>query len=695
MGKEQKVHNFIRLISEPYIIFLVLAGLLIGFNIGFYIFSAAAICPVLVLLLFIGPAKSCKKAGIIAMAAALLIGFLFGIPKTKARNDYGIYEGVVIENRSNYFVFESNFHRYYVYEKGTEREEGDILSIEGLAEPLKFTTYEGYFDFENYLSKKGVDSELKPSYINVKWERPIRFASREKAFLEEFDDPLTKGLLSSVLFGDKDYSNEAISMASGMNALNFLSVSGLLFQAILGFFDWFFYLGFKDKTSKTIVLGIAVLLLPFGFKKVGFWRVFLGRAIGYVAFMNKKAIDPIMKTSIAGLMLFLINPFNAVSSGYLVGFGLSFFMIFTKPYRVKYVKFDRKAADLLFLMAFLMPLFIKGNEFHVLAPFYGFILLPFVYPFAALGLLSFISLPFITVLGAYSKFLLGYLNFLQTFDFSVTVGGFNELAMFSYYYGMASFFYFWDRGFTNISMKLATLGMGALLINVCPVFNFAIDQVTFLNVGQGDCIFIRSKDKTVMIDVGGNTGFDLAKEVTIPFLRKERVQSLDYVIITHYDADHSGALESLKSNFVVKHVLDKPNQFPLTIGDLFIENLNEGIPRSNNENDNSLVLSMNFIGKTWLFMGDAPEKVEREIIKKHPDIDCDVLKVGHHGSDTSTCEEFLEKVTPEDAIISVGKKNKYGHPADKIQLRLARYGARVRRTDLEGSITYRKLFGFL
>ena len=626
------------------------------------------------------------------MAAALLIGFLLGVPKTKARNDYGIYEGVVIENRSNYFVFESAFHRYYVYEKGTEREEGDILSIEGIAEPLKFTTYEGYFDFEDYLSKKGVDSELKPKTIDVKWERPIRFASREKAFLESFDDQLTRGLLSSVLFGDKDYSNEAISMASGMNALNFLSVSGLLFQAILGFFDWFFYLGFKDKTSKTIVLGISVLLLPFGFKKVGFWRVFLGRVIGYVDFMNNKEIDPIKKASIAGLILFFLNPYNAVSSGYLIGFGLSFFMILTKPYRVKYKKFDRQAADLLFLMVFLCPLFIKGNEFHILAPFYSFILLPFVYPFAALGLMSFISLPFITVLGAYSKFLLGYLNFLQNFDYSVTVGGFNELTMFAYYYGMTLFFYLWDRGFTDISMKLASLGMGALLINVCPILNYAIDQVTFLNVGQGDCIFIRNKDKTVMIDVGGNAGFDLAKEVTIPFLRKERVQKLDYVIITHYDADHSGALESLKTNFVVKHVLDNPSQFPLTIGDLFLENLNEGDPNSRNENDNSLVLSMNFIGKSWLFMGDAPEKVEREIIKKRPDLDCDVLKVGHHGSKTSTCEDLLKTFKPKEAVISCGKDNKYGHPHQEVLNRLRKYNIKIRRTDLEGTISYKTYF---
>ena len=89
-------------------------------------------------------------------------------------------------------------------------------------------------------------------------------------------------------------------------------------------------------------------------------------------------------------------------------------------------------------------------------------------------------------------------------------------------------------------------------------------------------------------------------------------------------------------------------------------------------------------------MGDAPESLERQIIKEHPNLDCDILKAGHHGSDTSSCEEFLKCVTPEVAILSVGKKNSYGHPSDKVLARFDRLGIKVRRTDVEGSITYRQ-----
>ena len=124
------------------------------------------------------------------------------------------------------------------------------------------------------------------------------------------------------------------------------------------------------------------------------------------------------------------------------------------------------------------------------------------------------------------------------------VGQFNDLTTFIYYYGLAIFFIIKDQGKTLLAQIVPLAGVVAFIINVCPLVNYASNQVTFLNVGQGDCIFIRNQNKTVLIDTGGNTSFDMAKEVDIPFLRGQRVSKLDYVIITHGDADHSGALES-------------------------------------------------------------------------------------------------------------------------------------------------------
>ena len=87
-------------------------------------------------------------------------------------------------------------------------------------------------------------------------------------------------------------------------------------------------------------------------------------------------------------------------------------------------------------------------------------------------------------------------------------------------------------------------------------------------------------------------------------------------------------------------------------------------------------------------MGDAPSEIEKEIIKKYKKLDCDILKVGHHGSDTSSSLEFLKAVTPEEAIISCGVNNSYGHPSEEVVNRLNDLDIKIRRTDLEGTIEY-------
>jgi len=693
MGKSQKIHSLIQIVAKPYISLLILLGLLVGYNIGFYLFSLTVLCPILVLLLFVFKIKGRGKEAIVSFLLTLTIGFGIGVIKTKARSDYGTYQGIVVESRQNYFLFDSGFHRYYVYEKACEREEGDVLEVTGRAYSLSFTEYEGYFSFKEYLSSKGVDSEIKTSSINVTFERPIRLAAKENEFINRFEDSVTKGLLSSILFNNKDYTNEAVLLASSMNALNFLSASGLLLGAILRFLDWLFGLKYNEKKTSTIVFVLSLFLFPFGIRKVGYWRVIIYRLISLICLHKNKSINALTKVSLVGSLLFLINPYNALNSGYLIGFGLSIFMQFTSGYRDKYERKDKRAADYLYLMIFLFPLFIKGNALHPLSPIYSFIMLPLILPFAMLGYASFASLPFVSVLKLYSGFLLGLLKALNALDYALPVGGFNALTMFIYYYGLALFYSLRDIGFTGHSNGVALLGVLSLAINVNPMLNIGLNQVVFLNVGQGDCVFIRNNTKTVMIDTGGNTSFDIAKEVLIPFLRKERVTKIDYLFITHDDADHSGGAQSLKNNFKVRNIIRSHESFPLTIGDLTFTSYNEG--GFMDANDNSLVLSLNFMGKKWLFTGDASTKTEERIIKNYPSLRCDILKIGHHGSYTSTSDAFLDLLNPQEAVISVGEANRYKHPSDSVLNKLNQKNIKIRRTDLEGSIYYTSYLGFL
>ena len=129
--------------------------------------------------------------------------------------------------------------------------------------------------------------------------------------------------------------------------------------------------------------------------------------------------------------------------------------------------------------------------------------------------------------------------------------------------------------------------------------------------------------------------------------------------MTHQDYDHVGAFEILKSNFKVLNYNLNNNFTTLKVGEITFYNLNPSI--DNSENDDSLVLYFTVRNKSYLMMGDASKEVEKEIMKKYQDLDVDILKVGHHGSDTSTSEELLKMYNPQMGIISCGRNNYYNH----------------------------------
>nr|MCR5348817.1 MBL fold metallo-hydrolase [Bacilli bacterium] len=206
------------------------------------------------------------------------------------------------------------------------------------------------------------------------------------------------------------------------------------------------------------------------------------------------------------------------------------------------------------------------------------------------------------------------------------------------------------------------------------------------DVGQGDCALIQDGLTTVMIDTGGINGFDIAQECLIPYLRKRRIYHIDALIASHQDYDHVGGVSSLCAHYEVRKYVTDVSSFPLRVGNLTFTNHNDyGFEE---ENEKSLFLSLSFMGKVWLFTGDAGVTVEKNVIRDYPDLDCDVLKVGHHGSDTSTSEAFLDAVKPEVAVISCGKNNKFGHPKTSVVRSLSKRGITIRRTDEEGTITF-------
>lgn len=667
--------------------FFALAGMTLGVWLAYSFKQPLFVLLILASLLFLLPAVRKGYLVILVFLLSLGVGAALEAFPHPEKMGYGEYTGYVIETKNNSFLLQSGWARYYVYEASTEREVGDKLRVTGKAERYEGTTYEGRFDFGEYLDKKGVCASVYPQKVESLFARPVRLRHKERAFLSSFDSN-AGALLDSLLFNKRDYNEKIIALSSSLGALYLLSASGLLFGLALKGAEKL--LGYKltERKSQGVTLLLATFFLPFGLGKIGFYRVYLSRLSDFLFGARKEGRPPKVSTSALSGLLLLLGDFHlALESGFLLGYGCSLFMSFSAAYLNETAGFKKKLKGTALLFAFLFPLYAEKNYLHLLAPLYSLLLLPFIGPFTLLGWVSFLTLPLTRFLGGYASFLLRFLEGLEKADLLVPLGPLNIVFFFFYYVAFVAFVYFQEVGFPSFAHGEGLAFAILLALNVVPLGNALVSRVSFLNVGQGDAILIQEGYTSVMIDTGGNTGFDIAKEVDIPYLYSQRIYHLDALIASHHDADHIGGKDSLLQNFKVKRFIDAASSFPLTIGSMTFTNYNTF--GGTEENEESLVLSLHFMDTDFLFTGDAPETIEKKIVAAYPSLRADVLKVGHHGSASSSCAEFLALLRPQVGIISVGAHNKYGHPAPETLRRLQKAGIPLRRTDLEGTICYK------
>ena len=213
--------------------------------------------------------------------------------------------------------------------------------------------------------------------------------------------------------------------------------------------------------------------------------------------------------------------------------------------------------------------------------------------------------------------------------------------------------------------------------------------VYFIDVGQADAIYIKDGSSNMMIDAGNNADGKLL----VKYLHEDHIGGMDD-IINNFKIDNFYMPEAISTSKTFEDVLDALDKNKVIfqtpkIGDKFtLENTNFEVlsigTDTSDLNDTSLVLKMNYNNTCVLFMGDASSNIEENLLNK--DINCQVLKVGHHGSRYSSSEDFIKKVNPAYGIIMVGKDNKYGHPTKKTLDILNKYNVNIYRTDEEGTI---------
>lgn len=233
--------------------------------------------------------------------------------------------------------------------------------------------------------------------------------------------------------------------------------------------------------------------------------------------------------------------------------------------------------------------------------------------------------------------------------------------------------------------------------------NTDVVKVEYIDVGQADAILIENDKKYMLIDAGNNEDGDLL----VNYFKDKNITDFEYVVATHPHEDHIGGMDNIIKNFNIKNyympdcytttktfeelldALEEKNLYfetpdidsEFVLGDALFKVLYTGTDKRD-LNNTSIVLRMTYKDVSFMFTGDATNVTEKKILAK--DLQSDVLKVGHHGSQYSTSDEFLDKVNPKYAIISVGTGNVYDHPKDITLNKLK--GIEVHRTDKEGTI---------
>ncbi|WP_270744929.1 DNA internalization-related competence protein ComEC/Rec2 [Lactococcus petauri] len=597
-----------------------------------------------------------------------------------------------------------------------------IFYIEGTLEiPEEQRNFSG-FDYRKYLRTQGISRLLKIEKIEgfeEKHDFDLRLV-RRKAILwtqEHFPSPMSS-YMTGLLFGwlDKDFE-EMGELYTSLGIIHLFALSGM---QVNFFIELLRNILLRLGLSRKLVYFIQI---PFSI----FYAFLTGLSLSILRALLQKNI-PIKNSSdrfsITFLLLMIFSPYFLLTTGGQLTMLYSFLITFFSQKFNELKGLKRALLDSTVLAVGVLPLLIF--HFHSFQPLsiiltllfsliFDFLLLPgllFVLLLSLFGIDLTLLNPFFIILESIVR-LVGSL-----FDKPIVFGKPNLIFLLLLFMlsGLALDFY--RKRNWNLVVIIVLFFLFFL------VKNPKHPNITMVDVGQGDSILLQDRwnSQNILIDTGGRLKIRAdeqwkeviyksnAESTLLPYLRASGVSKVDVLIVTHPDEDHIGDLESVaqkvpikniyvsasaleKKNFVKKlsslksqiHIVQEGDKLPIFNSYLrFLTTGGEG----KSDNDNSLVTFGEFYGKKFLFTGDLEEEGEVKLQKEYPHLEVDILKVGHHGSKTSTKEGFLEAIKPKVALISAGKNNRYKHPSQETLHQLTARGIKIYRTDQQGAIRF-------
>ncbi|MCK1982092.1 MULTISPECIES: DNA internalization-related competence protein ComEC/Rec2 [Peribacillus] len=609
---------------------------------------------------------------------------------------------------------------------------------------------ENSFDYQRYLYRQGTHWILKADSISFEECKkpgnsiPVSIRNwrlKGITYIREHFPEESSGFVTALIFGDQTYIDEGdLTNYQRLGLVHLLAISGLHVSFLTGLL---FYIGIRIGVTRERMMMAIILFLPVYMLLSGaspsVVRSCLMAMLFFLLLLFKKRISAGAAIGSAYMALLFFRPNILYDIGFQLSFAVTFSIIMSSSIFLQYPKKSMQLfilssicqlAALPILLFHFFEVSLLGVFLNVLyVPLYSIILLPF----------SLISLFIHLLLPSFGQPLISLLNFTFVLC-NKAADAAAELPLASIPFGKPPFimmlllvisllglYLTWE-----VSFEKSKIWCGIIIVLLLLQYNLQrfspFGEVQIIDVGQGDSILIilPFNRGNYLIDTGGQITFPIdtwaekrkkfntADDIIIPLLKSKGIHQLDKLILTHPDADHMGSAKELIENFKVGEIIiggwseeqyrnmdfvtmARDKKMKMTVvkrGDHWVAG---GAPfavlspyeKEENKNDSSIVLFTELGGLSWLLTGDMGEEGESELLRTFPKLQADILKVGHHGSKTSSSTPFLEQLQPKAALISVGKDNGYGHPHRDVIGNLDINGIRVFRTDEDGSIIYK------
>ena len=571
----------------------------------------------------------------------------------------------------------------------------DKVELTGILKEINEPTNINEFNYKNYYKTRGIFYRLKINNIKkIDDSNPIYIIYNY--FFNKINGLKSKDYIYSLVFGNRKYLEEGtLDLYKKIGIMHMFSVSGMHISIIVELLNKLI----KKESNRKNTFIMTVLFIYFLIvKTISLERAFISYLITYLNRKYNLEINKYLKVFLIIAIILLINPLYMFdSSFYLSVITGSVLIIISDKLNNKNIFLSTiKISIVSFFITFPLVTYIY-NEINILSFIYNIITsLIITYVIFPLSLITIVfsitdNLLFL-IIGLFESFI----NLISVFSINLV---FKKEILFVFIYYIILYLIFKNKRFVAVFLL-------AVFIHYNINYFFIDNYIYFFDVGQGDSTLISLNHHYYLIDTGGNPrgNYYYGEKIIIPTLKSLGISRLDKLIITHGDDDHGKESIPIIENFQIDMVYLNNNEFNeleknIIDTGVYYEQVNKRTIRFNNgyvhlfsinsedENDSSIISCIDIDGYKMILTGDASKNVEPQIIKECDMKNIDILKVGHHGSKTSTSKEFVDKLKPKNAVISVGKDNRYGHP-NKETIEILK-GTEIYRTDEKGGLMFK------